>query len=151
MSGRGLGSGGTALPALRLALLATLVLGAVAVGVAALVGGSPAALGMLLGLGLVVGFFGFGAAMTGVVAAHAPRASLVVALLTYTLQVLLLAVVLIELDDSRLLQGAVERRWLAAGVILGTGAWIVALVKGSWVSDKNHISDEASARAADPR
>ena len=57
-----------------------------------------------------------------------PAASLLVALLTYTLQLLVLALVLAGLNRSGLLDDALDRRWLAAAVIAGTVAWMVAQI-----------------------
>lgn len=95
-----------------------------AVGV--LVSGSPAVAGAVLGTGLVCAVFAFGGLVLGVVATVAPGASMLVALLTYTLEVVLLALVLVGLNGSGVLDGPVDRRWLAGAVIVCTLVWITA-------------------------
>ena len=110
------------------AALAALVTGLGVTLVGALADGAPAAYGALAGTLLVVGVFFLGAGLVHVVAGLVPAASLLVALLTYTLQVLMLALVLAGLNRSGLLDDALDRRWLAAAVIAGTVAWMVAQI-----------------------
>ena len=105
------------------AALVALVTGLLLVLVGAFVGGSPAAYGALVGTVIVVGVFALGA---GVV--HVAAASLLVALLTYTLQVLLLAVVFLAIERSGLADDTLDRRWLAGAVIAGTLAWMIAQI-----------------------
>jgi ATP synthase protein I len=107
---------------------AALAAGVAVVVLGAVVGGSPAAYGALAGTLLAVGVFAFGAGIVHVVSGLVPAASLLVALLTYTLQVVAMAVVFVVLGDSGLLEEALDRRWLAAAVITGTLAWLVAQV-----------------------
>lgn len=94
------------------------------------VSGSPAVAGAVLGAGLVCAVFAFGALVLGVVATVAPAASMLVALLTYTLEVVLLALVLVGLNSSGMLDGPVDRRWLAGAVIVCTLVWISAQIVG---------------------
>lgn len=115
-------------PVLLGAAGAALVAGLVAILAGAVVGGSPAAYGALAGALLVVAVFGFGSGVVHVVAGLVPAASLLVALLTYTLQVVAMAVVLVSLETSGLLDDALDRRWLAGAVIVGTLAWLAAQV-----------------------
>jgi len=103
-----------------------LVLGGLTVLSGALVGGADAAYGALAGTLLAVGIFAFGSFMVNAVAGAMPAASLLVALLTYTLQVVLMALVFVALGRSGLLDDALDRRWLAGAVILGTIGWLVA-------------------------
>lgn len=110
------------------AALVALVAGLLTVLVGALVGGSPAAYGALAGTLLVVAVFFLGAGFVHVAAGLVPAASLLVALLTYTLQVLVLALVFAALSRSGLLDGTLDRRWLAGAVITGTVAWMVAQI-----------------------
>ncbi|MET1060421.1 MAG: hypothetical protein ABWX84_12535 [Nocardioides sp.] len=110
------------------AALAALVTGLVTTLVGALVDGAPAAYGALAGTLLVVGVFFLGAGLVHVVAGLLPAASLLVALLTYTLQVLVLALAFAALSRSGLLDDALDRRWLAGAVIAGTVAWMVAQI-----------------------
>lgn len=112
-----LGAGGAAL---ALGLAATLV--------GALVSGSEAALGALVGTLLVVGVLGFGSFVVNVVAGLMPAAALMVAMLTYTLQVVLMGLVFAILSGSGLLDSTVDRGWLAGAVIGGTAIWLVSQV-----------------------
>ena len=85
-------------PEVTLAGGATLALAAVAVPLAALASGAPAASGAAIGAGMVLVFFGFGAMTVNAVAAVSPAASLLVALLTYVLQVVAVGMVFLALD-----------------------------------------------------
>ena len=106
----------------------TLVPAIVLVVVAAFVGGAPAAYGALSGTLLVLAVLGLGAGSVNVVARAMPAASLVFALLTYTLQVVVMGAVLVALTRSGLLEDALDRRWLGAAVIVGTLAWLAAQI-----------------------
>ncbi len=92
------------------------------------VAGRPQALGALLGAALVTGFYLFGSLTVSLVAAYAPRASLLVALLTYTLQVGALALVLARVQGSGALQARVDVQWVGGAVVVATVAWLVLLV-----------------------
>jgi ATP synthase protein I len=102
------------------------VLGATVVLIAAgtLAGGRPAALGALVGGAMVLVFFGFGATFVGLAARWAPQSALLVALLTYTFQVVLVALVFVALRESGVLETDISAEWLAAGLIGGTFAWM---------------------------
>ncbi|HET6561256.1 MAG TPA: hypothetical protein VFG72_05225 [Marmoricola sp.] len=113
---------------LRPALVVTLAVAAVATGAAALLGGREQVNGALVGAAMVGGFFLFGTVSTGLAAAYAPRVALFVALLTYTLQVVLLGVVLVGLTRSGAIATSVDVSWLAGVIIAGTLAWMAALV-----------------------
>jgi len=119
-----LAGGRVLLGAAAVALLAGLFV----VAVGALAGGSGAAYGALVGSAVAVAVFLLGAGTVHVVAGVMPAASLLVALLTYTLQVAALALVLVGLDGSGLLDGALDRRWLAGALITATVAWLVAQI-----------------------
>ncbi len=110
------------------AALAALVTGLLVALIGAFAGGASAAYGALVGTLLVVGVFFLGAGFVHLAAGLVPAASLLVALLTYTLQVLVLALVLVGLNRSGLMDDALDRRWLVAGVIAGTVAWMVAQI-----------------------
>jgi ATP synthase protein I len=69
------------------------------------------------------------------VATVAPRASMMFALMTYTLQVLLLAMVLVAVSRSDLAPDTLDLRWLAGSVIAGTLVWMAALLVGALRSD----------------
>ena len=106
------------------AALAALLLGLAASLLGALTEGSTAAYGALAGTALVVGVFGFGAVVVDTAAGVLPAASLLVALLTYTLQVVVMGLALVVLSDSGLLDTTLDRQWLAGVVIAGTFGWL---------------------------
>jgi ATP synthase protein I len=110
----------------RSAALVTLGVGLLGAGLGALLSGSPAALGALLGAGVVLVFFASGAVVVNAVASVSPTASLLVALLTYTLEVALVALVLTGLDRSGLVGDTVDRAWVGGTVIAATLVWLVA-------------------------
>ena len=107
----------------RGAFLTTAAVGLAAVTLAALVSGGPAATGAAIATGMVCGFFGLGALVLGVVTRLAPAASLLVAMLTYTLKVVLIGVVFLALSRSGALGGAVDAEWLGGTVIGCTLVW----------------------------
>lgn len=106
----------------------TLVLG----GLIALVGwglhGAAAGLGALVGTALVIGVCAGGALLVNAVAGALPTASMLIALLTYTLQVLLLVVAFLALERSGLLTGTLDRMWVGGAAIAATLEWLVAQV-----------------------
>jgi hypothetical protein len=115
----------------------TVLLGAAAVSTVAcgvlvvagaLLAGSAAAYGALVGAGLALAVFLGGALTVDAVAARVPAASLLVALLTYTLEVVVMAVVFVGLSGSGLLGETLARGWLGAGVIATTLVWLLAQV-----------------------
>jgi hypothetical protein len=119
-------------PGQRSAVLLTLVIGGAGALLAVLTGhGERQVVGALVGAATVGVFFLFGAMTTGFVAAHAPQASLLVALMTYTLQVLLLALLLAAVARTPALQEALDERWLGGAVLVGALAWTGALVVGA--------------------
>jgi len=107
---------------------ATLLLGLVAIVVAALVGGGPAAAGAAVGLALVLVVFGGGALVVDLIAGVLPTASLLIALLTYLLQVMVMGLVFLVITRSGLLDETLERGWLAGSVIVGTFGWLACQV-----------------------
>ena len=110
----------------RSAALVTLALGLVGALLGALLSGAPAAAGAALGAGIVLVFFGTGAVIVNAVATVSPAASLLVALLTYTLEVALVALTLTALDRSGLVGDTVDRAWAGGAVIAATLVWLVA-------------------------
>jgi hypothetical protein len=115
-------------PALVRAAVVSTGLGLVLVLVAALASGSAAAWGALVGTLLVVGVFAFGSFGVNLVARVMPTAALMFALLTYTLQVVVMGVVFAGLSRSGLLDDEIDRNWLAGTVIAGTVAWLAVHV-----------------------
>lgn len=118
-------------PVVRMALVTTLLLGTVVALIGAITVGAPAALGAAIGTAMVCVFFAAGALVLDVVANLAPSASLLVALLTYTLKVVLVGLVFVALNRSGLLEGTIDARWLGGTVIAGTLAWLAAQVVAS--------------------
>lgn len=110
------------------AAVAALVAGLVLALVGGTTAGTAAAFGAVAGTLLVVVVLAAGALTVGLVAGALPTASLLVALLTYTLQVLLLGLAFLALRDSGLLEGTLDARWVAGGVVAGTLVWLVAQV-----------------------
>lgn len=113
-------------------LFGAMAAGAIAGLVAALAGavleGSSAAAGALVGTAVVIGVFAFGSFAVEVVARVMPALSLLVALLTYTLQLVLMVVVLFALSESGMLGESLDPMWLLGAVILGTAGWMAAQV-----------------------
>lgn len=112
----------------RAALVMTLTVGFAVILLAGLISGSNAALGAGIGVTMVAIFFGFGAVVLGVVARLAPAASLLVALLTYTLKVVLMGLVFLALSRSGALDGTVDARWLGGTVIVCTLVWLACQI-----------------------
>lgn len=108
--------------------LAALAVGAVLALVGAIASGPAAAYGALAGTGFVVAVFGLGTAAVHVVAQVMPAASLLVALLTYTMQIVLMALVFVVLHSSGLLDSTLDRGWFAAAVIAGAGCWLTGQI-----------------------
>lgn len=96
--------------------------------VGALVAGSAAVYGALVGTALVVLVFAGGSFAVNEVARILPAASLLVALLTYTLQVVVMAVFFAALSRSGALDETLGRAWLGGAVIAGTAGWILLQV-----------------------
>jgi ATP synthase protein I len=105
--------------------------GLVLVVAAAVVGGSSGAAGAAIGALMICAVFAVGAVLVGVVATVSPSASLLVALLTYTLQIAAVGLVYSALKDGGQLDGPVDARWLSAAVIACTLTWTAAMVVGS--------------------
>lgn len=97
--------------------------------VAGVLGGAPAALGVVVGAVTVVAVFSFGMALTHAAATVTPRQSLLVALLTYGLQLVVLLLVLTALEGSDALGATLDRGWIGGTIIVGTLVWTAALVR----------------------
>lgn len=94
----------------------------------ALAQGAPAAAGAAVGSVLTVGVLAFGTGSVGAVARLMPSFSLVAAMLTYVLQLLVLLVALLAVSRSGLVGSTLDRGWVAAGVIVATITWMAAHV-----------------------
>jgi len=110
------------------AAAAGLTFGLAAALAGGLVVGSSAAYAALAGTLLVLAVLGFGSTVVNTVAGLMPAASLMVALLTYVLQVVLMGLVFAALSGSGLLDDTLDREWLAGVVIGGTFVWLAAQV-----------------------
>lgn len=118
-------------PGVRLAALATTAVGALAVLVALALADAPAVRGALIGAAMVLVFFLFGSVTVNLVAGVMPTAALMVALLTYTLEVVALALVFVALQNSGALESDLDRRWLGLTVIAATLTWTTAQIVGA--------------------
>lgn len=108
--------------------LVVAALGAAAVLLGALVSGSAAAYGALVGTLLVLAVLGLGSMVVSVIAGVMPTAALLVALLTYTLQVVLMGLLLAVLAESGALGAALDAEWLGGTVIAGTVLWLASQI-----------------------
>lgn len=110
-------------------LLGAVAAGAVAVLVlvvaAALTDGRAAVVGAASGGVLTLVVFALGIAVVGAVARVMPSASLLVALMTYALQLLVLALCITAIDRAGVGSETLSRGWFAAGVIAVTLLWMV--------------------------
>jgi len=107
---------------------ATVLAGLVVVGVGFAVAGSTGGLGAGVGTVLVTTVLASGAAVVGLTARVLPAASLLVALLTYTLQLVLVVVVMVALADSPAVAERLSASWFAGAVIACALTWTVAQV-----------------------
>lgn len=112
----------------RAALVAA-VAAAGLVPVAALVSGQPAALGAAVGGVIGVGVFAFGSLAVEAVSRVLPTASLLFAMVTYTFQVVVLALVFVALNASGLLEDDLDGRWLGGTIILGAFVWMAVQIR----------------------
>ena len=110
------------------AALVALSVGLALAGIGAMVSGNPAAYGALAGTVLTTLVLFGGSLVVDLVAGVLPAASLLVALLTYTLQLVLLGVAFLALQRSEALRDLVDRAWVGFGVIAVTVAWMVAQI-----------------------
>ena len=85
----------------------------------------PGGLGALVGGAIALGFFLFGSSVVNAATRMAPQAALLIAMTTYTLQVVLVAVVFYALDSSGAVGDTIAGGWLAGGVVAATVAWTV--------------------------
>jgi len=118
------------------AAISAAVVGLVVSAVAALAAADAAAYGALVGAALCVLVLGVGASVVNVVAGLMPAAALLVALLTYTLQVAGMALAFLALTRAGALDESLDRRWLGGAVIASTVAWLTAQI---WLSTKARI------------
>ncbi|MDN5744711.1 MAG: hypothetical protein L0H31_06260 [Nocardioidaceae bacterium] len=101
----------------------------VLVAIGAIVSGSPAAWGAAVGGVIAVGVFAFGAFTVDAVARLMPTASLMFAMLTYTLQIVLMALAFVAVNRSGLLDDELDRHWLGGAIIVGALVWLAVQVR----------------------
>lgn len=99
--------------------------------VAALASGTAAGLGAAVGGGLALFFLLFGSVTVYVMTTLAPQMSMLVALMTFTLQVLLVAAVFYALDESGAVGGTLIAGWVSTGVVTAAVAWVLAQLVAS--------------------
>jgi len=107
---------------------AALAPGLLVAGVGALVSGGDAAGAALIGALAVLAVLLFGSVTVDVVSGLMPHASLMVALLTYTLQLMLVVVLLVTLSEQPAFASLAERRWLFGGLLAVVLAWMAGQV-----------------------
>lgn len=107
------------------AALVALLSGAVVVLAGAVVAGTEAAYGAVVGTLLAVTVFAFGSFVVNAVAGVMPSAALLVAMLTYTLQVVVMGLVFWAVTSSPRLDAALDQRWLGGAAIVATLGWLV--------------------------
>lgn len=110
---------------LLVAALVSVVCGLLVTVVAGLLDGGAAARGALVGTLLAVAVFSFGGFVVNAVASVLPAAALVVALLTYTLQVLVMALVFWAVSSA---DAALDQRWLGLAAIAATLGWMAGQI-----------------------
>lgn len=109
---------------LRAGALGVLLTTTITVVLAALISDAAGVRAALLGGGMVLVFFAFGAVVVGTAARLAPGTAILVALMTYTLQVLLVGLVFAALTTSDAFDASLREGWLAAALIAGTFSWM---------------------------
>lgn len=111
---------------------------------AALAHGGDAALAAAVGGGAAVVVFAFGTTVVHVVSTVSPGASLLVALMTYALQLAALALLVVAISEAPFVRSDQARAWFAVGVIVATIGWMVAQIV--WATRLRLPAYEAGAR-----
>ena len=137
-------------PGVGTGLTVTVLIGLTSSGLALALAGTPQLAGALVGTAVVAGFFVFGMLNTALAAAFAPRAALVVALLTYTMQVVALGLLLVALTRSGATADALDVRWLGGTVIAGALGWSAALVVDALRSTPSSATITSAAATPPP-
>lgn len=127
-SGASLGAHHPGLRVLVVASLAGLVVVASTTLVAGWWHGGDAAAAAGVGGGVALAVFGVGTLVVHLVSGLLPQMSLLVALLTYTLQLLVMALVVTGLADTSIADTATSRGWFVAAVIAVTLGWLITQV-----------------------
>lgn len=114
--------------ALGQALAATLVIGLLVAVAGLIFADGAAARGAAVAVAIVLVVFGFGAVAVDYVARVLPSAALMIAMTTYALQVVLMALVFVSLERSDLLDSELDRDWLWATLIIVAFTWMTAQI-----------------------
>lgn len=109
---------------LMVAAGATLLIGGLLTVVGWALRGSAAGAGAAVGVGLVVTVLTLGSAAVDWVAGLIPAMSLLVAMMTYLLQVMALLLALVLITRSGMLESDLDQRWVGAGVVLATVSFL---------------------------
>lgn len=91
----------------------------------------PSAVGAMAGGSIALVFFLAGSMLVNLVATVQPELTMLVALLTYTLEVVLLLVVFLALDRNQVFATQGQRGWVVAGLLACTVAWTVGHVRAT--------------------
>lgn len=110
------------------AAAAAFVTGVLMTLVAWLVSDATAVRSVVLSTLLVVMVIGFGVFVLNTVASIMPGATVLVALVTYALQLVVMAAVVLQLVRSGMMADTLDRRWFGGGVAVATLAWMVAQI-----------------------
>ncbi|UFN44305.1 hypothetical protein [Nocardioides okcheonensis] len=104
----------------------TAAVGALVVLAAALVHGAEPAAAAAVGAAMVVAVVSFGTVALHLVASVMPRASLLVALVTYLTQLAVVMLVFLAISRGDVFADEQARGWLAASMVLATLVWTTA-------------------------
>ncbi|PUA80308.1 hypothetical protein [Nocardioides currus] len=107
---------------------AALVAGLLLAFVAWLAADAAAVRSVLVSTALVVLVIGFGVYVLDVVASIMPRATVLVALVTYAVQLVVLAAVVLGLARNGMMDDTLDRRWFGGAVAVTTLVWMVAQI-----------------------
>ena len=107
---------------------AAFVVGLVMTLVAWLVSDMTAVRSVAVSTLLVVAVIGFGVFVLNTVASIMPSATVLVALVTYSLQLVVLAAVVLTLARNGMMGDTFDRRWFGGGVAMATLAWMIAQI-----------------------
>lgn len=118
------------------AMLAALVVSAAATGVAAAVGGPGAVAGAAVGGFSLAVVMAFGTYVVHVASNAVPGLSLMVAIMTYALQIAMMVAFFLVLARSGALEKSVDGAWLVAGVVVASLTWSTAQI---WFSTRARI------------
>ncbi|GAB3266614.1 hypothetical protein GCM10027425_33140 [Alteromonas gracilis] len=107
----------------------TLVAGLAVAGATAVIAGSPQAWGVAVAAGLVTFFFSAGATMVGAALRMAPGAAMLMALMTYALQMILIFMVFLALNEGGLLGSLIDPVWLTFAIAGLTVVWTALVMR----------------------